>query len=619
LRQQQLKDLHPHFTARDVLDAQECFIDTFSQSIAPSVEQDPNSHHAFAPREALIPYFLERGFPYKISYDPNLDDERFYLILGDSGMGKTTFMINLFLRYHAYQREDKYPIKLIRFGNKDSFEEIKKMVNDSSIHHQDYILLMDAFDEDPELSHTYYEERLSQWIDLVKGFREVIITSRTQFFPNEKATTGKLDVSKGNTSNPGHYTFKVVFISPFTQDEIRQYLGKRFPGEDNETVEIRERANKIVNTAPRVMVRPMLLSHIDLFLEEEDMEYQTAVDIYEVMVRKWIGRDASRKLTDEELFRTEQYRFAKRLALYLYQKWERASKLDISRDELRVVSQSWEIQLNEKEKTSESLLNRDADGYIKFSHKSIFEYFLALNIKEGKKKVEEFELHTFDILIRFLAEMELYPEMVKVEGGTFEMSDNYTVTLADFEIGRYPVTQHLWIAVMGSSPSNFKGKILPVEGVSWEDCRVFIQKLNQKTGSNYRLPTEAEWEFAARGGNLSKGFKYAGSNTLDEVGWYKDNSNRTTHPVGQKASNELGLYDMSGNVWEWCQDWYGIYPSGTHTNPQGHESGERRVVRGGGWVNSPQYCRVALRSPYIPSHRGDSIGFRLSRHIEQSP
>ncbi|MEL7196619.1 MAG: formylglycine-generating enzyme family protein, partial [Bacteroidota bacterium] len=142
---------------------------------------------------------------------------------------------------------------------------------------------------------------------------------------------------------------------------------------------------------------------------------------------------------------------------------------------------------------------------------------------------------------------------------------------------------------------------------------------NQKTGSNYRLPTEAEWEFATRGGNLSKGFEYAGSNTLDEVGWYKDNSNRTTHPVGQKASNELGLYDMSGNVWEWCQDWYGIYPSGTHTNPQGHESGERRVVRGGGWVNSPQYCRVALRSPYIPSHRGDSIGFRLSRHIEQSP
>ncbi|MEO1385669.1 MAG: formylglycine-generating enzyme family protein, partial [Bacteroidota bacterium] len=174
----------------------------------------------------------------------------------------------------------------------------------------------------------------------------------------------------------------------------------------------------------------------------------------------------------------------------------------------------------------------------------------------------------------------------------------------------------LWKEIMGDNPSHFKGDLIrPVENISWEDCHVFIQKLNQKTGSNYRLPTEAEWEFAARGGNLSKGFEYAGSNTLDEVGLYKDNSNRTTHPVGQKASNELGLYDMSGNVWEWCQDWYGEYPNGTYTNPQGPESGGIRVIRGGSWGHVPRYCRVARRNVHIPSNRNLDIGFRLSRSL----
>ncbi|MBO7279514.1 MAG: formylglycine-generating enzyme family protein [Bacteroidales bacterium] len=216
--------------------------------------------------------------------------------------------------------------------------------------------------------------------------------------------------------------------------------------------------------------------------------------------------------------------------------------------------------------------------------------------------------------------------MVFVEGGTFQMGATseqgsdvqddekpvHSVTLSDFYMGKYEVTQEQWKVVMGSNPSYFTGDDnLPVEQVSWEDVQEFIQKLNAKTGKTYRLPTEAEWEYAARGGNQSQGYKYAGSNTFEEVAWYEDNSGGKTHPVGQKQPNELGLYDMSGNVEEWCQDWYESYDSSAQTNPTGPSSGLGRVLRGSGWSSLARYCRVACRNAYNPSDGGYDLGFRL--------
>ena len=215
-------------------------------------------------------------------------------------------------------------------------------------------------------------------------------------------------------------------------------------------------------------------------------------------------------------------------------------------------------------------------------------------------------------------------DMVYVEGGTFTMgatseqgSDAYSdespahsVTVSDFYIGKYEVTQAQWRAVMGSNPSKFKGDNLPVEQVSWNDIQKFITKLNTMTGKTFRLPTEAEWEYAARGGNQSKGYKYSGSNTLDNVAWYY-NSGGKTHPVGQKQPNELGLYDMSGNVWEWCQDWYGSYSSSSQTNPTGPSSGSYRVLRGGDW--GMIFWRNIYSRTYARPDKGRSYnGFRLA-------
>jgi formylglycine-generating enzyme required for sulfatase activity len=215
-------------------------------------------------------------------------------------------------------------------------------------------------------------------------------------------------------------------------------------------------------------------------------------------------------------------------------------------------------------------------------------------------------------------------EMIRVEGGTFLMGSpenepyrrenecQYSVTVKSFSIGKYPITQADWREIMKNDPPqlHFKGKTqCPVESVSWNDIQDFLIMLNKKTNKNYRLLTEAEWEFAARGGNQSKGFIYAGSNNLKEVAWFWDNSDSKTHPVGEKKANELGLHDMIGNVVEWCQDTFKPYPCDTKTKANELV----RVLRGGSWFDSNYFNRVAYRDNYEPNNRSNYNGFRVAR------
>ena len=223
--------------------------------------------------------------------------------------------------------------------------------------------------------------------------------------------------------------------------------------------------------------------------------------------------------------------------------------------------------------------------------------------------------------------------MIAVEGGTFTMgatseqteyeSDElptHQVTLDSYRIGETEVTQELWQAVMGYKPTSGGsqwsstyglGAQYPAYYISWDDCQSFITKLNSLTGEKFRMPTEAEWEYAARGGNKSQKYLYSGSNTIGDVAWYTSNNNSTTHQVKTKSPNELGIYDMSGNVWEWCSDWDGSYSSNAQTNPTGATSGSCRVYRGGSWLNFASACRVALRSSDFPSTRAIYLGLRL--------
>jgi formylglycine-generating enzyme required for sulfatase activity len=217
------------------------------------------------------------------------------------------------------------------------------------------------------------------------------------------------------------------------------------------------------------------------------------------------------------------------------------------------------------------------------------------------------------------------PEMVYVEGGTFLMGCNqqedscqsdempaHSVTISSFNIGKYEITQEQWKKVMGKNPSNIAlDGNYPVTNVSWYDAQEFCNRLNATTGKNYRLPTEAEWEYAARGGNKSKGYKYSGSNNLKKVGWYEENRGISPQPVGRKLPNELGIYDMSGNVYEWCSDKYGAYSENKQTDPLGASSGSDRICHGGSWRSNATFCRIAFRHHEIPDSSYGNLGLRV--------
>ena len=223
--------------------------------------------------------------------------------------------------------------------------------------------------------------------------------------------------------------------------------------------------------------------------------------------------------------------------------------------------------------------------------------------------------------------------MIKVKGGEFTIGDEkgsdgwekpvHQASVDDFYIGQHLISQQIWREIMDSKPSHWQGDARPVEKISWEDAQEFIAKLNQILNLSgekaYRLPTSAEWEFAARGGIYALKTPFSGGDDLHKLGWYDENSTRQTHPLALKIPNELGLYDMSGNLLEWCQDWYGsdyyqdCLNQGLVKNPTGPKSGSYRVLRGGSWYGIARSCGVGIRYGHRPDARGDNIGFRLSR------
>jgi sulfatase modifying factor 1 len=270
---------------------------------------------------------------------------------------------------------------------------------------------------------------------------------------------------------------------------------------------------------------------------------------------------------------------------------------------------------------------------------------ITLSTASGKfDSVEDLIDNAEGLTLRLIGEHKKHEGFGLVEAGSFWMGSNdgeadekpvHTVTISrSFYMSQYEVTQKQWREMMGTSPSCFKGDDLPVENVRWYDAVEYCNRLSRKEGltpcysgsgdkircdfyaKGYRLPTETEWEYAARGGNMSRSHTFSGSNSAGEVGWYGDNSGGNSEPVGQKRPNELGLYDMSGNVWEWCWDWYGGYSSSFQTDPRGPSSGSFRVYRGGSWGSYVLYLRAAYRNRGIPSSGHGSIGVRPVRIAE---
>jgi formylglycine-generating enzyme required for sulfatase activity len=247
----------------------------------------------------------------------------------------------------------------------------------------------------------------------------------------------------------------------------------------------------------------------------------------------------------------------------------------------------------------------------------------VLESKKNTKEVESEPKISKPVIVKKTKAIFPKIEMVNVQGGVFQMGSNkggrdekpiHTVTVSDFKIGKYEITQKIWKAVMGTNPSYFKGDSLPVEQVSWNKIQEFLKKLNTLTGKKYRLPTEAEWEFAAFGGNKGRNYRYSGSNILKNVAWNATNSDSKTYDVGTKKPNELGVCDMSGNVWEWCQDtWSDNYKeTPTDGTVSLKNTSLKRIFRGGSWFSYPIDCRIAKRNCNKDTYSMNYLGFRVA-------
>ncbi len=583
------KDLAPFFEKPAVEKYRKYYIETKGQGESPTREEEPGFGEKFIPKENLIPFFIKKVF------DENKETDKFYMILADSGMGKTTFMINLYMRYHSvFNFRRKYKMKLFPFSDSRILERIKKIPEDEI---GDTILLLDAFDEDKALQKTKEEEvltdderfrkRMDEIMEAVEDFREVVITCRSQFFPGHEKDTYELPVRKYN--DEGFHILAKLYISCFDKKDIKKFLGKKYGVLRFWNLKKKRKAGEIVNNSPKLMVRPMLLSYIDLLVDKGKI-YRNTFEIYERLIEQWLEREAIKRkyLKERPEFITRLRKYSQLLAKEIYHNRSSNSSLAVCKKDAMKIRSENNINLEDYEVTGQSLLTKDAAGNWKFAHKSIFEFFIANEAIKDKRFRKQVNWRNYDMTRKFVEEVLVPENFVWVE------TDETVNGLEDFCICKYQVTQKEWKAVMGKNPSIFTRDNDPVENVSWNDALDYIKKLNEKTGLDYRLPTEEEWDFAARGGLKSKGFDYSGSNNIDKVAWYSGNSEYKTHPVGELEANELGIYDMSGNVWEWTST----------------EDGGRRGARGGGWGDDAEYCRVAYCRWDRPGDRCGYVGFR---------
>lgn len=441
------KDLHPFYSAIEVETATKYYIPTNFQNVPPSEDEEPGRSYIAAARNPLIPLFINKAFV------EEENDHKFYLVLADSGMGKTTFMINLYLSYKFKRnlpwKKPKYDIKLFPLGHPKTLDRIKKM---SFKEKKNCILLLDAFDEDNEAVYNY-KKRLKELLELIEDFRQIVITCRTQFFPTSKdepTETGKFKFGP----NAGQHYFQKIYLSVFNEKDIKKYLKKRFRSFFSFRKSKFMKAYGVVLKCPNLMMRPMLLSRIT-DLMETDIEMKHSFQIYETLIDQWLDRESSKAGIQEKYgkeYKKLLFDFSRALARYLY-KSKGNSKLSLKVNEiidnpnglqLKDIDGN-QIKIDKYDQGTRSLLNRNAVGEYKFSHKSILEYFLAYEaIHNLEFRSKFFFSSNLDAAKRFFLEMiTLNPELIKdrasikklglstKEMNNFSLQDNTHQSLKD--------------------------------------------------------------------------------------------------------------------------------------------------------------------------------------------
>jgi len=574
---------------------------------------------------------------------------RIIMILADSGMGKTA----LLSKYYAYhwsstKRSAKFNLVVVPLNRQDADRIIGLVPMEKR---NQTVLFLDSLDEDP-LANIDCQRRLQDIAVLANQFHCVLVTSRTQFFSNEAAITisAPIPVIAGpvGLGETPPVSFKKIYLSPFSNIQMRQYLRKRFLLRFHPITFFHARTT--AKQFADLISRPMLLTYIqDLVNEKRELRY--IFEVYQIIVEQWLKREVTVKHLAKNS--TELLGFSHKMAGELF-----ANGLDrLSEHELKNMALSFTVVLDYMEIQQRSLLNRDDKGNWKFAHRSIMEYLLV-------RECFNFDMQPFwvsavrpwtDQMKLFAREMSHSKKFEKFNGinikginpdfmatpftglelegsftcfnveynlrwippGKFDMGSpaeeqqrqtdeklHEVILTKGFWLADTTVTQALWTKVTRRNPASYQVKDLPVENVSWDDCQEFIRLLNEIIpGLEVRLPSEAEWEYACRAGTRTP-FLFGENITPDQVNYNgncpyakgrKGEYRKRYVSVKELPCNEWGLFQMHGNVWEWCQDWYGEYATGSVTDPQGPSSGMERVLRGGSWSCHASHCRSAMR------------------------
>ncbi|RWX51337.1 Formylglycine-generating enzyme, required for sulfatase activity, contains SUMF1/FGE domain, partial [Candidatus Electrothrix marina] len=588
-------------------------------------------------------------------------------ILSDAGMGKTSLLLMLKLTHLTGFWPTRMNCALFKLGE-DTLERVRDLPNKGET-----VLLLDALDEDPQ-AWKRIRERLLELLQASEDFRRVIISSRTQFFPemeSDRLGRPEIKVLAG-------YHCPVLYLSPFTDEQVQEFIQRKLPlrwyhwpcFQIGRIKKERKKATCLLEHMQDLRMRPMLLQHIDKLLAVDCQQDWNAYTVYEALIEQWLDREVRKFLDQHGAGCSIPSRDALfHACLLVAEEMQRQGTRVIDEDALQqLIQEDANIGWLEKfELGGRSLLNRNSDRAFRFSHYTIQEFLLAWGVV-NEQLVGQEPLRATDQLVRFLVlanyfrltgrqldlagfnwsgYIESYgqpffrdhlsndhttgPEMVLLSGGRFQMGDIqgtgsederpvHEVNLDTFAIGRYPVTfveYDAFCEATGREKPNDQGwgrGYRPVINVGWQDAVDYCEWLSRETGQTYRLPTEAEWEYACRAGSESAWCFGDDEKSLGEYAWYDKNSKNRTHPVGEKKANAWGLYDMHGNVWEWCQDWYddeyyaACHKQGVVKNSIGPSSGSDRVIRGGGWDGNPWFVRSADRFRISPDRRSSGLG-----------
>lgn len=409
-----LADIKPQFDHLSIKKARRFYIQTQYQNASPARQDEPGFTHKYIARDKLIPFFIETAF------NEEIDSERFYLILADSGMGKTTFMINLYMSYTSRFSRKKDDIKLLRFSNPDMIGQIKAI---SLAGAKKTILLLDALDEDPGIISTdpnvsdaqAFQKRIDEIIDITRNFKEVVITCRTQYFPGQEKDPYELKVKRPDER--GLYTLNKLYISPFNEKEVKSYLNRKFGIIPFINQKKKRRALRIVSQSRNLVMRPMLLSYIDYLIEDEMVAVNTC-NIYETLVDKWLLREAEKRtgIAGRAGFIKNLRELSMQIAIAIHANWKQDGRMSVSKEEAVETAKLFEIDLRPNEITGQSLLTCDGVGNWKFAHKSIFEFFLAKEAHRNPRYIREMNFKGMDMAKKFYEEMnpDMFVEDLKV-------------------------------------------------------------------------------------------------------------------------------------------------------------------------------------------------------------